>query len=278
VLDELKAFLTDLKKLQSDIKTIATIHVNSAATKTRAEKLGTQWCSNLASHLNKASGFEAGLIDKYTPRFERLIELSGSNSIKTSYLTVLNATIKTFQKDLILPIQQNKVSLTAGATMFDDFLNTISSNDEGEYFKEAISCAKDGYLRAATVLAWCTGIDRIHRKIEGIGFADFNVRSSIMANSSVGRFRQFKSPQNVNSLSELRTVFDTVVLWIIEGMGLIDSNQHIRLVSCFDMRNHSAHPGQAPITPYNLASVFSDINEIVLQNPKFRLKSVAKPT
>jgi hypothetical protein len=71
-------------------------------------------------------------------------------------------------------------------------------------------------------------------------------------------------------LSELREVFDNDMLWVIEGMTLIDSNQHTRLRSCFDMRNQSAHPGEASITEYNLASVFSDIDQIVLSNTKFK--------
>jgi len=37
------------------------------------------------------------------------------------------------------------------------------------------------------------------------------------------------------------------------------------------MRNQSAHPGDAPITPYNLMSFFSDIQQIVLENSKFQL-------
>jgi hypothetical protein len=60
-------------------------------------------------------------------------------------------------------------------------------------------------------------------------------------------------------------------LWVTEGMGLIDSNQHTRLRSCFEMRCHCAHPGEAPITEYNLMSMFSDIQQIVLENPKFAL-------
>jgi hypothetical protein len=72
-------------------------------------------------------------------------------------------------------------------------------------------------------------------------------------------------------MSELREVFDTDVLWIIEGLELIDSNQHTRLKSCFDMRCHSAHPGEAPITEYNLLSFYSDLDKIILSNPKFAL-------
>jgi len=90
-----------------------------------------------------------------------------------------------------------------------------------------------------------------------------------MASQQQGRFKKFNSVQNVSSLSELRAVFDNVILWIIEGMALVDSNQHTRLTSCFEMRCQCAHPGEAPISPFNLMSFFSDINEIVLKNPKF---------
>jgi hypothetical protein len=55
-------------------------------------------------------------------------------------------------------------------------------------------------------------------------------------------------------------------------MELIDSNQHSRLRHCFDMLNHSAHPGQAPISE-NLYSFFSDITQIVLKNPKFAIST-----
>ncbi len=120
-------------------------------------------------------------------------------------------------------------------------------------------------------MAWCTAIDRIHRKIEEIGFTTFNVTSARMASQTAGRFKKFNQTQNVNSLSELRNVFENIVLWIVEGMGLIDSNQHMRLGSCFEMRCHAAHPGEAPITSFNLLSIFSDIDQMVLLNPKFAL-------
>jgi hypothetical protein len=66
-------------------------------------------------------------------------------------------------------------------------------------------------------------------------------------------------------------VFDTDLLLILEFLGLLDSNQNARLRYCFDMRNHSAHPGQAPITGENLYSFFSDISQIVLKNAKFAI-------
>jgi hypothetical protein len=126
------------------------------------------------------------------------------------------------------------------------------------------------FYRASVVLGWCAAIDRIHRAIEKAGFPKFNITSATMASQTAGRFKKFNAVQNVSSLSEIREVFDTVILWIMEGMELIDSNQHTRLRSCFDMRCQCAHPGDAPVTHYNLLSYFSDLNEIIFKNDKFK--------
>ena len=148
--------------------------------------------------------------------------------------------------------------------------STRSKAEENAYLKEAIECARHDFYRASVVLGWCAATDRIHRTIEKVGFAKFNIASATMASQTAGRFKKFNTVQNVSSLSEIREVFDTLILWVIEGMGLIDSNQHTRLRSCFDMRCQSAHPGDAPLTQYNLLSYFSDLNEIVFKNEKFK--------
>jgi hypothetical protein len=92
-----------------------------------------------------------------------------------------------------------------------------------------------------------------------------------MAAKTVGRFKPYNKKFSIESLSELQRVFDTELLWVLEYLGLIDSNQHARLRYCFDMRNHSAHPGRAPITGESLYSFFSDVTQIVLKNAKFEL-------
>ena len=54
-------------------------------------------------------------------------------------------------------------------------------------------------------------------------------------------------------------------------MQLIDSNQQTRLRSCFELRCHCAHPGDAPLTEFNFLSFFSDLNEIVFRGKSFEL-------
>ena len=153
--------------------------------------------------------------------------------------------------------------------VLSEYLDKLDS-DENEYLNEAIGCYRHGYLKAAIVLGWCATIDRIHKKIEAISFEQFNSKALELKNQKDGRFRRFNKSYNINSISELREVFDSDLLWVIEGMGLIDINQHTRLSSCFDMRCHSGHPGEAPITKYNTVSFFSDIFEIVLVNDIFK--------
>ena len=145
--------------------------------------------------------------------------------------------------------------------------------DEGEYLDEAQRCLTVNGLRACVVLGWCATIARIHKKIEELGYDRFNQATVEMAGKATGRFKFFTKKLSIQSRSELQTVFDTDLLWVLEYLGLIDNNQHQRLRHCFEFRNNSAHPGLAPIKGENLYSFYSDISEIVLKNEKFAVRA-----
>jgi hypothetical protein len=148
------------------------------------------------------------------------------------------------------------------------------TTDEGEYLAEAHRCLSVNGLRACIVLGWCATVARIHAKIAEIGFDRFSKASADMNAKTTGRFKPFKKRFEVGSLSELQTVFDTDLLWVLEYMQLIDGNQHQRLRHCFEFRNNSAHPGLAKIKGENLYSFYSDISEIVLRNKSFCSREV----
>ncbi len=92
-----------------------------------------------------------------------------------------------------------------------------------------------------------------------------------MAAATTGRFKRFSKAANITSIGELREYFDGDMLWVLEGMGLLESNQNTRLRACYEMRCQCSHPGEAPITEYNLLSFFSDIDQIIFKNPKFAI-------
>lgn len=271
LLESLKQLHTNLLSLRKAISAETSKTISKKPLREQAEQICSTWFSGLSDQLNATGAIQAAILQSYTDCFSRLIKISAPNNLKESYLDVLGNLSKKFRDDLILPIQKNPTTQN-NASLLTKMLADLPNPDEDDYLKEAINCASHEYFRAAVVLGWCAAIDRIHRAIEVIGFAKFNITSASIASQAQGRFKKFNSPQNISSLSEMREVFDTVVLWIIEGMQLIDSNQHARLKGCFDLRCQCAHPGDAPVTEFNLLSYFSDLNEIIFRNPKFKTK------
>jgi hypothetical protein len=267
---ELKTFLADLKGLRHEVKGESHERIAKKPIRDHAEQLASKWFNVIVEGAAENYTFAPEVIERYSGHCKRLIKLTENNNRRKSYLDILDSLIRHFREEFILPIQRNEVQRTK-KSLFGQFVASLSDADESAYFKEAMDCADNGFLRAAAVVGWSAAIDRIHRKLDQLGLAKFNTVSAQMASQTKGRYKHFNQRQNVASLSELREVFDTIVLWIIEGMGLIDSNQHTRLRSCFDMRCQCAHPGEAPITEYNLMSFFSDIQKIVLENSAFTL-------
>jgi len=276
MLEKLRNLQTDLQTLRTEVTIVETDRIAKKSILSRAETIGAGWFSEFSEPLVREFDINPALVESYSNHFGRLIKISAPNNQKKSYMDTLRSILKSFRDDLIIPIQTRPKG-AAKVSLLIQVLEGLPSSIENEYLKEAIECARHDFYRAAAILGWCAAIDRIHRVIENRGFSKFNVTTAEMASQTKGRFKRFSSVQNVASLSELREVFDTIILWVIEGMGLIDSNQHTRLRSCFELRCQCAHPGDAPITEYNLLSFFSDLNEIVLKNDKFKTEQAAMP-
>lgn len=268
---EIKTFFEELKKLKSALnKEVAvTGQIGKKVLLEQTDKVATDWFGIIKPHLT-AYSFEDELLGRYDGYFTHLLKLSSSKgNNKKLFLDNLNPIVSKFKDEIILRLQTKGASNTSTNGELEKLLLQIQDPTKSDYLSEAINCAKSNYLRASIVLGWCAAIDHIHKKVEEIGFVKFNIASVTMAAEAQGRFKRFNKTCNVQSLSELRAVFDDDILWIIEGMGLIDLNQHARLRACFDMRNQCGHPGEAPVTMYNLMSFFSDINEILFKNSMF---------
>ncbi|MCR8646386.1 hypothetical protein [Leptospira interrogans] len=255
---EIKTFKSALKKEEND-------RINKIALRIRAEGISKEWFSHRKPSL--VGSIERDILEKYDEMFERLLKISAPSNLKKSYNDVLVEIASNFKEDIIVTLVKNPTGDVK--QVFETLMAGIVDSEEKDYLHEAIKCADRGYFRAAAVMGWCAAISRIHNCILKHGFTVFNVTSARIASDGQGRFKRFKKTFNVQSLSDLRQVFDTDILWVLEGMGLIDLNEHTRLRSCFDLRNQSAHPGDAPVTEYNLLSFFSDIKEIILLNTKF---------
>lgn len=269
-IESLRKYKDDLSLLKREIGKLKTIAVSRRELRQSAENLASRWVEDLRSPLEHKFKIEKSIIEKTSELMKKLHVLSRPNNQKSSYTRCINQILKDFDNKFILPIQQ-KAEEIHDIPELQKILKEITDQDESEYLHEAISCAQADYSKAAIVMGWCAAIDRIQRKIMSIGFGKFNTASQLIKAQTSGKFKRWNKEFNVKTLSELQTIFDTDLIVILEGMGLIDGNQAERLGTCFQYRNHSAHPGEAPVEPVHLVSFFVDINKIILSNTSFSL-------
>jgi hypothetical protein len=236
------------------------------------EALAVSWFEEIEQSLEVASPDEEEKRSKYRDLFGKLLEISGASPAKGTVITLCSTILQSFHSDLIVPVQKRNIEQSKYPSL-DKCLNH-SQPSEQEYLQEAIDCARIGKNRAAIILGWCAAVDRLHNVIVRNGFNKFNEASQRMAAIQTGRYKRFNKKFDIQNLADLRmTVFDSDLLWILEFIGIVDGNQHDRLEICFTMRNTSAHPGEARVSPENVLSFFSDIDTLVFGNEKCKLTS-----
>ena len=270
MLDRLKNYEADIRSFRKQIRRLDKEKVSRKGLMQEAERLSQLWFDQFENQLTIIFNISNDIIEKYKNLFDHLMRLSRPNNLRSTYLNILDAICKGFNDDLMIPVQQFSYQIVSDLDLVN-IIQGIPNVEQQEYLKESVDCANHDFKRASIVLGWCAVMDHIHRKIERIGFESFNQASIKMKNKTSGRFKRFNKEYDINSISELREIFDKDILSIIEGMRLIDSNENNSLLHCFNLRNNCAHPGRAPIKEPHLISFFSDITEIILRNPKFSL-------
>ncbi len=267
----LKSFETDLRSVRKNIGSLECDRVSTQELRRAAEELATRWVEDLRSPLEHKFQIAKETIAETSESMKHLHVLSRPSNRKSSYLEVLDAVLDHFKDKFVLPIQQTSGAVESKLDL-QKLVSGLPSPDESEYLKEAIDCANAGFNRGAIVLGWCAAIDRIQKRVQALGFAKFNAASTALKNQTSGRHKRWNKEFNITTLSELQSVFDNDLITVCEGLDLLDSNQADRLTDVdFQYRNHSAHPGEAPIEDPHLVAFFTDINTIILTNAKFKV-------
>jgi hypothetical protein len=269
LLSHLNAVEGTLKRLGTSFGQAKIKFITQKTTREKIQSITKKWFEEIEPIILQFGVSEATK-KKYHGLFTQLLELSLKTSWKKTYQNVIEEVLADFKPDIIIIVMKSAGQIFSVANLAKILENV--TEEEKEYLDEALGCARHGFLRGSMVLVWSAAVHRMQKVVEKLGFKEFNKKSEEMKCISDGRFKRFKKSFSVHSLSELRaTVFDTDLLWVLEYWCLIDANQHDRLSICFTMRNNAAHPGEAPITEENLASAFSDLKNIIFDNPKFRL-------
>ena len=269
-IEKLRTFKDKLTSLKRNIGNLKTERVSTKSLRQAAELIASEWVEELRSPLEHKFKVDKSVVEQSSEHMKKLHVLSRPNNLKRSYVQCLTAILKDYDDKFVLPIQQTTESVSKILDL-RKLLPGLTNQDESDYLKEAIACAESGFHKAAVVMGWCAAIDRMRKKILALGLVAFNNASRALKDQTSGKFKRWNKEFNISTLSELQTVFDSDLVIVLEGMGLLDGNQSQRLESCFQYRNHSAHPGEAPIEPAHVVSFFTDISMIVLQNKNFTM-------
>ncbi len=269
-------FIKSLQQIENDIKRLSKIITNHnqsqirhQPTKDQVLKLARDWFENIERQLTFYN-VRPETIAKYHQLFDTLLQMGFKDASKARYISIMEQLRSSFNEDLTVGV----IKFTGDISNFAQLDEILASLTEIEkpLMKEAIDCAKNGYLRASAVLGWAATVNRLHKTVEKMGFNTFNQKSREMNDIDEGRYKRFKKTFHVVNMAELQaTVFDNDLLWVLEYCEFIDNNQHDRLSMCFVMRNNSAHPGESLIKEENITSFYSDLKTIIFDNPKFRL-------
>lgn len=257
-----------VRRLLAALEKIKVIFVDNKDIQEQARIVSQKWFEDVELSLEFFKISE-DTKNRYSQLFTQLLTLSTKLCRKSTYVKLLNEILQDCRKDILVPVLRSSGQILTTAHLTKILEN--ATEGETRYLIEALGCASYGFFKASVVLAWSAAIDRIHRVVEKLGFDEFN-RTAEETRKAGGRYKRFNRSFNVHSLIDLRaTVFDNDLLWVLEFWQLIDANQHERLSNCFTMRNNSAHPGEAVISPENIGSFYSDLKNIVFDNPKFKL-------
>lgn len=268
-LTTLQEFKSKLSKLKRALKAFERIQVSKLEHRNAAEEIATDWVEKIRSPLEHKFKIDKATIEATAEQMKRLHQLARPNNQKASYLQCIDAVLTKFDDKFILPIQQSAPDPESSIPSLLQLIPSLKNAGDSEYLREAIQCAQSGYNRAAVVMGWCAAIHRVQRKLIAVGFDAMNKTSMAIKAQTSGKYKRWNKEFNITSEAELQAVFDTDLIAIVENMGWIDGNESQRLETCFQYRNHSAHPGAAPIEQPHVVSFFVDITKIVLANPKF---------
>lgn len=268
--NSLKSFRADIEALKKEIEGVKNKQVHSKVLLLKIETIATIWFDKFEATLRHSFALDGTVMEHSHDLFGKLVECSTITPSKSVVLSLLQEAEKDISTNLLIPV----LKFQSNIKKYGSFSNILTSaqGDELNYLKEAVECAELGYFRAAIVLGWCAVINQLQKKVLTIGLDKFNNASAQMAAMTTGRYKRFNKKFEIHNLSDLRmSVFDNDLLWVLEFLGVIDGNEHEKLSICFTIRNTCAHPGDASLSPENVASFFSDINKHVFQNKKLAL-------
>lgn len=159
-------------------------------------------------------------------------------------------------------------------TLISDIRNNFEkigssfTEEEREYIAEALFCLEKHCFKAATLMAWSSGISRILKYIKN-NLSDFNNASQAMSDNKKSVWKHFSSnfQKNATSVEDIRVNSNDIqLLCYLAFKGIISSTQFNKLQANYKIRCDCAHPTDIELSSNELTAIFENIYHLILNN------------
>jgi hypothetical protein len=191
-------------------------------------------------------------LDLFSKEIKKAQEIIGRRKFKKEYFPNIDAVIKTVIKNFKI-----RINGSIGKTL---------DPDEANYLIESLDCFDSSCFRSAVIMAWNTGMFRIHRKIEkDIGWVLLNQKIAI-APQNRGTLKPCLSIEDLRECSESR------IYQLLPDLGLMDTTTtKLFYQSLKKMRDNCAHPSGYRALNGEALVMIQSVWERILKNQKFKI-------
>lgn len=196
-------------------------------------------------------------IDLSSKEVKEAQEILGKKEFKEEYFPNSDISIKTSVKNL-----KTRVKSLIGKSL---------DQDEASYLIESLECFEADCFRGTIIMAWNTGMFRIHRKIEkDIGFNKLqNTITALRTSPSTKQYIKSRL-KDCTCMDGLKHYSEEMICRLLENLQLMDStNAQLFYKSLITIRNNCAHPTGYRANNGDAIFMIQSILDRVLNNKNF---------
>lgn len=192
-----------------------------------------------------------------SPEIEEAKKILGVRLFNKEYFPNKEISIKTNVKHLI--------------TRIKSYVGKTLDQDEASYLIESLECFNASCYRGAILMAWNTGMFRIHRKIDkDMGYTRLQNEIVAMRTSS-NVYKHIRDRlKDCTSLEDLKLYSEEMVCRLLERIQLMDgTTAQLFYKSLVTIRNNCAHPTGYKANDGDAIFVIQSVLDRILNNKNF---------
>lgn len=196
-------------------------------------------------------------LDLSSKEIKQAQKILGKEEFKKEYFPHPEISIRTIIKNL--------------KTRIENLVGKTIDQDESSYLIESLECFGAECFRGSILMAWNTGMFRVHRKIDkDIGFTKFQREIIKMRRSARTPSNQKSRLKNCNCLDDLKYYNEEMICRLLEKIQLMDAiTARLFYEVLIRIRHYCAHPTGHKASDGEALFMIRSVLDNILNNKKF---------